>query len=67
MTLAPASFLGNNRKIEPKGLPTFSIPCLLIAYTQQLYILVSTVGVWFFQHQKLSSKDLFVQSKRFLT
>ena len=35
----PATFIGNKRKMEPKELPSWTIPLLLITYTLQLEIL----------------------------
>ena len=34
-----ATFIGNKRKMEPKELPSWTIPLLLITYTLQLEIL----------------------------
>ena len=38
--------LGNRRKIEPKEVPWGLIPCLLVVFTLQLEILVTTLHVY---------------------
>ena len=40
---APATFIGNKRKTEPKELPFCTIPLLLIAYSPQLEILLTVL------------------------
>lgn len=44
MSMTPSCFRMKQKKIEPKKLPTLKIYCLLIAYTQQLEILVTTLN-----------------------
>ena len=39
ISMTPATFKGNERKIEQKELPNCSILCLLIAYMRQFEIL----------------------------
>ena len=39
--------LENNRKIEPKEIPSCLIPCLLVGFTWQLEILVTTLHMVF--------------------
>ena len=40
----PATLLENRRKIEPKEIPSRLIPRLLVVFTRQLEILVTTLG-----------------------
>ena len=40
--------LENRRKIEPKKIPSYLIPCLLVVFTQQLEILVTTLHMHLF-------------------
>ena len=57
-----ATFIGNNRKIESKELPSCSISWLLIAYTQQFVILATALPLidceqsLFFFKQTLKSR-----------
>ena len=46
----PASFIGNTRKTGPKEIPSHLIPCLLVVFTRQLEILVTTLLVYLFCH-----------------
>ena len=49
MSVAPRLLLlENRRKIEPKEIPSYLIPCLLIVFTQQLEILVTTLHMHLF-------------------
>ena len=44
MSVAPATFIGKNRrKIEPKDFPSCLIAYLLVVFTQQHKILVTTL------------------------
>ena len=43
--VAPATFIGNRRKIEPKEIPSHLIPRLLVVFIRQLEILVTTLQV----------------------
>ena len=40
-----STFLRNRKKMEPKELPSYTIPLLLIAYTWQLEILVTALVI----------------------
>ena len=40
---SPATLLENRTKIEPKEIPSHLIPCLLVVFTRQLEILVTTL------------------------
>ena len=44
MNMAAATFYGNKRKIEPKETTSYLIPRLLVVFTLQLEILVTTLG-----------------------
>ena len=46
----PATFIGNTRKTGPKEIPSHLIPCLLVVFTRQLEILVTTLLVYLFCH-----------------
>ena len=39
----PATFIGKKKKIEPKEIPSHLIPRLLVVFTRQLEILVTTL------------------------
>ena len=43
--MTPVTFKGNERKIEQKELPNYSILCLLIAYMRQFETLVTLGSV----------------------
>ena len=42
MNVFPAYFQRKMKKIEPKEIPSCLIPCLLVVFTRQLEILVTT-------------------------
>ena len=45
--------LENRRKIEPKEIPSRLIPRLLVVYTQQLEILVTTLFVFMYVYHRI--------------
>ena len=44
MSVRPATFTENKRKMEPEDLPNCTILLLLITYTRQLEVLATALG-----------------------
>ena len=51
-------FLENRRKIEPKEIPSRLIPHLLVVFTRQLEILVTTLLASYYKPKLLKTKSL---------
>ena len=51
-------FLENRRKIEPKEIPSRLIPHLLVVFTRQLEILVTTLLASYYKAKLLKTKSL---------